>query len=132
MEPDGNGAAYYRPVPDSGTLRLDVLTFALPPGGPPLDARLALESVARDTGTEVVSLPPDMAMIQDQRHFEEDGVQVVSFVWQLCIPRGQIFLSPVFSYTIMVTQLADPIFQSELAFVDAAIRQLQVLQPVVE
>jgi hypothetical protein len=103
-EADGGGA-FYAEKPDSGTLRLNVMTLRSPS---PIDARTTEELLrprAQSRGLSVRPLPGGNASISYSEAAEEDGVALVIHYWEVAnaVPPFHARLA-VFSFTTLASE----------------------------
>jgi hypothetical protein len=116
-EPAG-GAMFYEDRPDSGTLRLNVLSFS---------------SNGKETGEEMVaSLVAEsgyqahldgLAIKQYVQQAEEEGEPLKLYYWEVAIPvEGCNARLAIFSYTILASQADDPHVQQEIEMLGNSIR----------
>lgn len=103
-EPDGGGI-FYAEQPDSGTLRLNVMTSRSPT---PIDARATDELLlprAQSRGVSVRPLPGGSAVISYSEPAEEDGTALVMHYWEVAnaVPPFHARLA-VFSYTTLASE----------------------------
>lgn len=114
--PEG-GAIFYEDRADSGTLRLNVLSF----------------SNGKETGTEVVegliaksgytSLSDGLAIKQYLMPEEEDGEQLQLNCWEVAIPVEFFSVRmAIFTYTILASQANDRRVCQEIELLDRCIR----------
>lgn len=122
-EDDGRGT-FYPPGVDSGTLRLNILTFEGPAEKP--EVRAAAEMLASDAAkhrTEVVPLRDGVAMIRYDQSSEEAGEALTIRYWRVLqiVPPNHVRIA-VFSYTLLDEQFTDPEYRAELELLDREIR----------
>jgi len=112
------GATCYEDTPDSGTLRLNVLTFS---------------SNGKETGAEMVSslvakngyksLRKCLAIKQSMESTEEQGEQLLLFCWEVAVPVEPCSVRlDIFSYTILASQQHEPQVQNEIELLNTSIR----------
>ena len=118
---DTGGGTFYKYGDDTGTLRLNVLTFRAPPDKP-VSAQTAAEilvSESRKHRVPVVPLRGGAAMIRLDAPAEENGQQLMIRYWRIAqaLPPVDIRLA-IFSYTLLAEQFRDPAFAAELDLLD--------------
>jgi hypothetical protein len=119
-EPEGGGT-FYEDKPDSGTLRLNVLTFEGPSVGP---SPSAIETLARpgDKERQVRPLRDGNAVARYIKSGGDQGQLLQIHYWEVANPvppRHMRFV--VFSYTILASQASDALIREELALLDRLI-----------
>lgn len=116
-EPSG-GATFFEDEPDSGTLRLNVLSFS---------------SNGTETSAEMVSglvvkngyqpLRDGLAITQEVKLAEESGEQLQISYWRVAIPvEPDNVRIAVFSFTILAEQATDPNIRREIDLLENSIR----------
>jgi hypothetical protein len=116
-EPSG-GATFYEDRPDSGTLRLNVLSFS---------------SNGNETGDQMVAglianggyhlLRDGLAIRKHVEPAEENGEQLQLHYWDVAVPiEGCSARLAIFSYTILASQENDPLTQHSIELLDRSIR----------
>ena len=116
-EPSG-GATFYEDEPDSGTLRLNVLTFS---------------SNGTETGAEMVSgliakngyrpLRDGLAFTRETKLTEENGEQLQINYWRVAVPvEPDSVRIAVFSFTILAEQATEPSIRREIDLLESSIR----------
>jgi hypothetical protein len=121
-EPCGNGRMFFDPRPDSGTLRLDVLTYIADPS---VDPKAALNATASKYGALFDLLPSGFRLVTYDEPSVEDGIPIRMRFWHLAARRGTTLLYPIFSFTLDEAVADDPCNVADLAMVDHAIRTLR-------
>lgn len=121
---DDGGGTFYAPGDDTGTLRLNVLTFKAPPGKQ-ISASTAPEVLAPEAekrGVRITSLREGVAMIRSDEQVEENGEALSIRYWRIAqvLPPADIRLV-IFSYTILASQLSTPSSAAELDLLDEQI-----------
>ena len=106
-EADGGGI-FYSEKPDTGTLRLNVMTLRSPS---PIDARATEELLlprAQSRGLSVRPLPGGNAAISYSEAAEEDGVALAIHYWEVAnaVPPFHARLA-VFSFTTLTSEKHD-------------------------
>jgi hypothetical protein len=117
-EHDG-GATFYANEPDSGTLRLSILTLE----GPTLPGPEGLMRAHQNGPGQPEMLPTGNTVVSYRKSATEDGEQLTIFYWTLAngVPPRHIRLA-IFSYTIVERQVADAKVVAELAMLNHEIR----------
>jgi hypothetical protein len=110
------GGTFYEPRDDSGTLRLNVLSFSSENEPATEMARSALEGA---NGHSCEGFPLNYEVDESQ----EDDAQLEIHRWQVAVPvlPHSVRLA-IFSYAILAGQLIQPHIAEELKFVDTSIR----------
>ncbi len=118
-EPDGGGN-FYEEGPDTGTLRLNILTMEAP-------SDLTEDSVidvlsGRGDDREIRRLPNGNAVATYLIHTEEDGQAICLHYWEVAnpLPPRHMRLC-IFSYTVQASQDSDAHIQAELKLLDTSI-----------
>jgi hypothetical protein len=116
-EPSGGGM-FFEDAEGSGTLRLNVMSFASK-GNEAADEMIA--SLIRDQGYD------RLGTARAIRHFQKSAVEIGAalaiYYWQIAVPvpPNAIRLA-IFSYTILESQASHDFFQREIALLDKSIR----------
>jgi hypothetical protein len=121
-EPDGGGT-FYDDAPDSGTLRLNVLSFDS--DATPADQMAA--TVFRDgaSGITASALP----IRREEKTTVENGDMLHITKWEVAIPvLPRSLRLAVFSYTILLNQKSDPAFVREISLIEKSIREAHYSQ----
>ena len=121
-DPAGGGT-FYEDGPDTGTLRINVMGFEKPEGGPSSDTPQAL--LARlDGACEVQQRPDGVAIARSSRTALEKGVQLLIRTWQIGVQvTPKHFRLLVFTYTILAEKGHKPALQQELDLLDKLIAE---------
>jgi hypothetical protein len=119
-EPDG-GAVFYEDSPNSGTLRLNVITFESPDG---IDA-VAISDNFRDSARgEVFHLPNGNVIQKYTKSAIDDAVEIVIYYWEVGNPvpptSGRI---AIFSYTILSSQVKDAKTKEEVSLLEREVME---------
>jgi hypothetical protein len=116
-EPSG-GATFYEDEPDSGTLRLNVLTFSS--NGAETGAMMVSGLIAKN-GYQ--PLRDGLAIAQEVKSAEENGEQLQINYWRVAVPvEPDGVRIAVFSFTILAEQATDPRVRSEIDLLENSIR----------
>jgi hypothetical protein len=122
-EPDGGGT-FYNEDPDSGTLRLNVLTAKAPM---PITTQSAPDILAGLVHTSAAAEPlaNNCALVRYEQRTEEQGHPLIITFWSVAqpLPPSHARIA-TFSYTMRAHQRNDPQFQAELEMLDREIRAL--------
>ena|SRR5947208_9830359 len=120
-EPQGGGT-FYDDSPDSGTLRLNIITAKAPM---PITAQSGPDILAGLVRTAEVaeSLPNNCALARYEQRAEEQGHPLLITYWSIAqpLPPNHARVA-TFSYTMRAHQRNDPQFQAELDMLDREIR----------
>jgi hypothetical protein len=119
-EPDGGGT-FYEDKPDSGTLRLNVISAESKSGE---SSEQAIERTFLNESCEV--LPSGLRMRHRIVPAEERGTSLRLHRWEIAVPVPPTRLRIVcFTHTILARQESDPATIAELALVEQAIRSAE-------
>jgi hypothetical protein len=112
------GGTFYEDKPDSGTLRLNVLSFASK------EARLPSDVVREVFGAEgYETLPSGFSMRHLVKTAEERGTQLHLHRWEVLVPVTSIHTRLVcFTHTLLAAHEGTNRAKEELRIVDAIIR----------
>jgi hypothetical protein len=123
LSPEGSGV-YFAERPDSGTLRLNVLTMDGPNPLPPQAARQYLQEFCNVPFERINDLPGDSAVGLASERGVEDGEPIGMSWWYVVspLPPENLRLA-VFSYTWLAAREHDAEQQDERRMVDALIRR---------
>ncbi len=110
---EDGGGVFWDPAGQSGTLRLDILTFEKNGELPAEPARSVLESSKR-TG-ELQVLDNGNAVLEYRKTTTEDGDELVIYFWEVAnfVPPNHFRLA-IFSHTILVEEASDSAIRSEI------------------
>lgn len=121
------GGTFYLDEEDSGTLRVNVLTFQ---GGSSATGNAALEvlqTLEKKPGVVVESLPTEKTAIA--RYFEdgdEDGELLRIWYWQIaCIIQPEYLHIAIFSYSVLKSLEDSPIVSKDLAMINKSLREIE-------
>jgi hypothetical protein len=114
-EPEGGGT-FYEDRPDTGTLRLNVLTFKGPGETLAQDGYAQFAATPLEEGERLVRTSHGDGLKMSKKSAEEDGTKIDLYSWQLghCAPPEKFYIAS-FTWTILTSQSADPKFQKEIA-----------------
>ena len=103
-EPDGGGI-FYEDSPDSGTLRLNVLTFE---GSNDPSSESIFESFTRSRRGELSFISNGNVLQKYVESVSEDGEDLLIYYWKIGspVPPRHVRII-IFSYTILASQNAD-------------------------
>lgn len=124
-EPEGNGMMFYAPEPDSGTLRLDVLTFRSP--NSPADEPPSSLSHAQKMGVPLETLPSGIHFLRAQTKAKEEDDDLASIEWNLEAREGEYTAIAIFSFTLLESQVEVSKYKEQIEMLDREIRQATVL-----
>jgi hypothetical protein len=121
-EEDG-GATFYENRPDSGTLRLNILTAKAPDdieGDLPVHALSTLPDVNPE---EITKLGNGNALVRSLERTEEEGQKITLYWWYLAnhVPPNYVRMAN-FSYTILTSQENLDSFKEEIQLLDEQIK----------
>lgn len=121
-EEDGGGT-FYQNRPDSGTLRLNILTARAPDdieGDLPVHALSTLPDVNPE---EITKLATGNALVRSLERTEEQGHKITLYWWYLAntVPPNHMRIAN-FSYTILTSQENLDSFRKEIELLDEQIK----------
>lgn len=115
-EPTGGGT-FYEDSPDSGTLRLNVLSFE----SKNTPAEQMAATAFRDGA--ISSTASGLPLRREEKPAEENDEKLYIVRWEVAIPVAPNSLRlAIFSYTILESQLQDPAFVEEIQQLERSIR----------
>ena len=114
---EANEGTFYEDTPDSGTLRLEVLTYKQENG---FSSEMVKSLIAKN-GYE--SLSGGLAIQESIDRTEEDGENITIYYWKVGSPFGKNELNIFcFSYTILTSQESLDPFKNEVTFIDSEVK----------
>lgn len=115
-QPEGGGT-FYDDRADSGTLRLNVLTFKAPEGKLATNGYSHFASTPLGEGERLLKTPHDDGLKITKKSAVEKGVKIEMYSWQLahCAPPSKFYIAS-FTWTILQSQSSEPKFQKEVEF----------------
>jgi hypothetical protein len=119
-EPDGGGT-FYEDRPDSGTLRLNVITAESKSAEP------SEQGIARSFPADSCELLPSGIRLRRRKvASEERGTAIVLYRWEfgVAIPPSRVRIV-CFTHTILAKQESDPATKAELSFLEESIRRAE-------
>jgi hypothetical protein len=121
-EPDGGGT-FYDKAPNSGTLRLRVITAEAPSPVTTASAPDVLAGLPQSAGAPTERLPNGCALVRYVQSAVERGERLFITYWTVAhiIPPRNARIA-TFSYTLLERQRNDARFRSELELLDREIR----------
>lgn len=121
-EPAGGGT-FYEDSPDSGTLRLNVLSFE----SKDTPAEQMAATAFRDG--VILSTTSGLPLRREEKAAEENGERLHIVRWEVAIPVAPKSLRlAIFSYTILESQLRDSVFAEEIQELEKSIKQASYSQ----
>jgi hypothetical protein len=123
---DKGGGTFFEDAPDSGTLRLSVLTFRAPPGKL---AACGYDQLVRDPAEDDVSiakLSSGDGLKQYCKQTQDGGESLDVHYWEVahCAPPEKHYLA-VFSYTILTTRRDNQKFRQEIQMITDEVKQIR-------
>lgn len=120
------GGTFYDDRPDSGTLRLNVLTFKAPEGKPAVDGYSHFAATPLKEGERLIRTSNGDGLKLSKKSAEERGTKIDLYSWQLAhsAPPEKFYIAS-FTWTILTSQSTDPKFQQEMAFLIDEISRAQ-------
>jgi len=115
-QPEGGGM-FYDDRPDSGTLRLNVLTFKAPEGKLATNGYSHFAAMPLGDGERLVRTLHDDGLKISKKSAVEREVKIKLYCWQIahCAPPSKLYIAS-FTWTILQSQSTDPKFQKEVEF----------------
>lgn len=109
------GGTFYEDAPDSGTLRLNVLTFTAPVGQLPASGHEYFTKQPISAGERIVQTHAGDGMKMYVKPTEENGEKLDIYRWEIahCV-QPQTFHMAIFTWTILSGQRSLPKFQREI------------------
>jgi hypothetical protein len=125
-EPDGGGT-FYENVPNTGTLRLSVITLKAPPSKTGNLATNALAGMSDVDPSKIRLLKTNLALAQYIKHSSENGQNITLYWWHLA-SEGEAGVVRVanYSYTILTKQENDKNILQELSVVQHEIENASI------
>lgn len=125
-EPNGGGT-FYENGPDTGTLRLNVLTLKVPPNVSGNVAFHALASLSDIDSSQIRILKSNLALAQYRKRSSENGQDITLYWWFLASAgEGGVVRVANYSYTILTRQENDENVLQELALVQHEIENTKI------
>lgn len=122
-EPEGGGT-FYAKEPDSGTLRLSVLTFKAKDDATISTPAHILASFGSLRPADIRILPNGNALGEEIQRSVEDGEKITLYWWYIASSApDQHFRVANFSYTVLSSQEGTPRVEADLKFLRASIMQ---------
>lgn len=117
------GGTFYKNCPDSGTLRLNVITLKVHANPTPDVIEQVLRSSRGSSHCEIRFMPSGNAVLHYGEKTIEKNERLTMYYWEVAnpIPPGHFHLA-IFSYTILEAKESDPRIQAELSMLDKEIR----------
>lgn len=123
-EKDG-GATFYLDDPDSGTLRLSVLTFELPSEKLPKNGYEVLLRSTKAGDAPAIELANGNGMRRRERQAEEEGEKLVLYSWGIAnVVPPKHYRTAVFTWTILVSQSKLPRFKEEIERIESELKNI--------
>lgn len=120
---EGGGGMFYDGSQDSGTLRLNILTFDTSNSSDAVDVSTAAQKTAATNGGEAFALREDDAMARYDSQSFEDGEALTLRFWQVYNRVNDSHLRiAVFSYTLPSASIGGEKHKLELEMLDREIR----------
>lgn len=115
-QPEGGGM-FYEDRPESGTLRLNVITAKAPEGKSPTNGYSLFISTPLGKGERLLQTSHGDGLKISKKSAVEKGVKIEMHCWQIahCAPPSKIYIAS-FTWTILQSQDSDPKFQKEVEF----------------
>lgn len=121
-EPEGGGT-FYEDSPDSGTLRLNVLSFE----SKDTPAEQMAATAFRDGMISATN--GGLPLRREEKAAEENGENLHIVSWEVAVPVPPRSLRlAIFSYTILERQLQDPAFVAQIQRLQRSIEQASYSQ----
>jgi len=112
---EGGGATFYEDRPDSGTLRLNVLTFSSTTEQPAPTPMAVLQRLSGEGREYVQALPDGGALLHGVKVGAEEGRTLHTHYWHIaqCVPPHDCRLA-IFTYTVDADAEGEPLIRHEL------------------
>lgn len=107
-EPDGGGT-FYEDAPETGTLRLNIITSEAPQGRLASTGYDFLRQESTAGQAEILRLPTGDGMKYYLKKAEEDGIPLNIHFWEIahCVPPRTLYFA-IFSWTVPTKQTKRP------------------------
>ncbi len=124
-EPNGGGT-FFENSPDSGTLRLNILTFEAPPDKLPDCGYDKLIADPNKKGAELIRLPSGDGLKRYMENVEEDGDKLNIYYWEVshCAPPRKYYIA-IFSWTISEVQSKMGKFRNDIKMINGEITKIK-------
>ena len=120
---DEGGGTFYEDCPDSGTLRLNVISFKAQSKPTPDVIKKALMSSKDSSIGKINFLPNGNGVLNCRKCTSEENRRLTIYYWEVAHPiPPDHFDYAIFSYTILEDRESDPQIQAELSMLDQEIR----------
>lgn len=105
-EPEGGGS-FYEDMPETGTLRLNIITSEAPHGSLPPTGYEVLLHESINTQAKILRLPNGDGLKHYLKTAEEEGTLLEIHFWEIahCVPPKTLYLA-IFSWTIPAVHAA--------------------------
>ena len=118
----GNGV-YYKEEPDSGTLRLNVVTFTAPDETKEIEIYALAESRAKLKAGKFMPLDNGNTLVTSQTESVENGINIGLHVWELYnAPDPMNGRIATFSFTLLSRQMKQQKYILQMEMLDEQIR----------
>jgi len=116
-EPEGGGT-FYEDGPDTGTLRLNIITSEAPQERLPSTGYDFLRQESANRQAEIFRLPSGDGMKHYLKKTEEDGTPLDMYFWEIahCVPPTTLYLA-IFSWTVSTKQAKRPEYNEEIQMI---------------
>ena len=123
---DEGGGVFYEDAEDSGTLRVNVMTFASNRNSEAIDVDVEAKTKAKENNGVAIILDDGNALVKYEKDALENGENLKITFWEVYNPVPQNHLRiAVFSYTLLSSQFDLPNFQQELELLDREIANVR-------
>lgn len=121
-EPDGGGM-FYEDAPNTGTLRLNVITLESAKPLLPNDAYDNLSTMKNIKAGSVQKMESGNAFATSVQHSTEQGQAITLYWWHIAnpIPPNHMRIAN-FSYTVLTSQENDPLIKNEIQMLTESIK----------
>ena len=125
-QPEGGGAFYDNNRAESGTLRLNVITFRAPAGKLPPDGLAYFTGEPKAKEARLSKTLHSDGLKFYRRDAEEAGEKLHVYTWQIahCTPPDTLRVA-IFTWTLLAAQSGDAEFKKEVEILDGEIAKAQ-------
>jgi hypothetical protein len=123
---DDGGGIFFEDYRDSGTLRLNVLTFESNEQSDNIDVDTLVKEKAKERGGIAIILDEGNALVRYDEQSIENGEQITLRYWSVYnpVPPNHVRVA-VFSYTLLSSQFTKSRYVKELEMLDREIAKIR-------
>ena len=124
-EPDGGGT-FYEDAPETGTLRLNIITSEAPHGRLPSTGYDFLRQESTDRQTEILRLSSGDGIKYYLKKSEEEGALLDIHFWEIahCVPPKTLYLA-IFSWTILTEHAKRAEYNEEIQLITEELKNIR-------